>query len=213
MDNGETWGAVSTILPGLGGQAIGDGLAVDGMGRLHFVGQLRWPQGIYHATWSDGVWSEPELVYLIRESSTDDFGDRIHAHNVRLEIMRGNRLVMAFTPPPGGGVQPVLYVMTRTLDDLPEQIEPLEQSIAQAVSEVEGAEEAELSIAPEAGVEPDPQTVEGSMRATPAIAIGDVDLSARARPAQISEPIVLAAMVSLFVVAGLIAGGLVIQRR
>lgn len=47
-DAGETWSPITPIFGALHGQAF-DGLTVDGAGRVHFVGQIRYPMAIYHA--------------------------------------------------------------------------------------------------------------------------------------------------------------------
>lgn len=115
-DSGQTWSDSNRIFGELNGQA-GEGMAVDGMGRIHFFGQIRFPMAIYHAVWEDGQWSRPSIVYLIRLTSQDPVGDRIEAHRTRPVILAGNQLVLTFTdPPPDSGRR--LFYMTRTLDDL-----------------------------------------------------------------------------------------------
>ena len=121
LDRGLTWSVTEPIFDGLEGQAIGDGLATDSLGRAHFVGQIRWPQAIYHAVWDSGTWSEPNVVYLIRQDSEDEFAGRIHAHNVRLAVHSGNQLVMTFTTALGEQ-QSVLYAMQAVLDGAPETL-------------------------------------------------------------------------------------------
>jgi hypothetical protein len=117
-DAGQTWSVPIRIFGDLHGQALGDGLAIDGAGRLHFVGQIRYPQGLYHAYWNGDYWSVPSLGYLIARDAYDDIGDRIHAHNVRLAIHNGNQLVTTFTNSPGESESLVLYAMHYTLDDI-----------------------------------------------------------------------------------------------
>jgi hypothetical protein len=117
-DGGKTWQPVRRILGNLVGQALGGGLEIDSSGRVHYFAQIRYPQGIYHGIWEDGQWSIPELIYLISLNADDEFAGRIHAHNVRLAIREGKQLVVSFTDSPGvpnGG----LYVMTRTMEDIP----------------------------------------------------------------------------------------------
>jgi len=117
-DSGQTWSVPVRIFGELHGQAIGDGMAIDAAGRLHFVGQIRYPQGIYHAYWDRNYWSVPSVSYLIAQDAYDDMRDRIHAHNIRLAIRGGNQLVTTFTNSPGEKEQLVLYAMHRTLDDV-----------------------------------------------------------------------------------------------
>jgi hypothetical protein len=131
LDRGLTWSETELIFDGLEGQAIGDGLATDGLGRVHFVGQIRWPMAIYHAVWEStegstsvtapGSWSEPSMVYLIREDSQDEPAGRIGAHHVRLAVHNGNQLVMTFTTEPSSP-QSVLYAMQAGLDGVPETV-------------------------------------------------------------------------------------------
>src|SRR5207247_1489570 len=100
-DAGLTWSVSERIFGELNGQAF-DGLAVDGAGRVHFFGQIRYPQGIYHAIWDHGTWSVPDLVYLILQgdSSTEVMGDRIHAHDTVPVVRAGNQLVLTFADGP-----------------------------------------------------------------------------------------------------------------
>jgi hypothetical protein len=112
MDAGQTWSAPKRIFGDLLGQARGDGLAVDAAGRVHFVGQIRSPQGLYHAYWDQGHWSVPSLFYLISRGASDPIGNRIHAHDVRLAIRAGNQLVITFS-----NAGPVLYAMHRIPND------------------------------------------------------------------------------------------------
>lgn len=116
-DAGLTWSAPVQIFGELHGQAF-DGLAVDGSGRVHFFGQIRYPMGIYHAYWDHTQWSTPSLVYLISvDGSGEDVGERVHAHHT-LPIMRaGNQMVLTFADGPADPNRR-LFVTYRTLDDI-----------------------------------------------------------------------------------------------
>jgi hypothetical protein len=118
IDAGKTWSPPRDIFGELNGQA-GDGMAIDGAGRLHYFAQIRYPQGIYHAYWDQGRWTLPSLIYLILEGSSPDevMGDRIHAHDTFPVVRAGNQLVLTFGD---GHADPNrrLFAMTRTLDDL-----------------------------------------------------------------------------------------------
>jgi hypothetical protein len=117
-DGGQTWGETKHIFGELMGQARGDGLAIDSLGRTHFLGNIRWPTGLYHS-YFDGVrWSPTSLVYLIRISSSDETSNNIAAHDIRLTIRGGNQLVAAFSDAPGEP-QRGLFVMQHTLEDAP----------------------------------------------------------------------------------------------
>ncbi|MGD8750766.1 MAG: sialidase family protein [Anaerolineales bacterium] len=113
---GLSWNETRRIFGNLQGEAIGDGLAVDAKGRMHFVGQIRWPQAIWHAVWDQG-WTDLAITYLIAHDAFESKGSRIHAHNVRLVVRAGNQLVMTFTSSPGEGPLE-LYAMHRTLEDV-----------------------------------------------------------------------------------------------
>jgi hypothetical protein len=113
-DRGLTWSQPVFIFGDLHGQAW-DGMAVDGAGRVHFLGQIRYPQSIYHSYWDQDRWVRPELVYLIAINSNDPIGNRIHAHFLRPVFRLGNQLVVAFTP----NTRESLFVIERTLDGLP----------------------------------------------------------------------------------------------
>lgn len=117
-DYGRTWSQTTTRIFGeLNGQAA-DWLLADGAGRIHFLGQIRYPQGVYHAYWDQGHWTPPSLVYLIQRSSSEQRGDRIHAHGLRSAFRSGNQLVITFHPPISDE-DGSLYTMYRTLDDIP----------------------------------------------------------------------------------------------
>ena len=120
-DAGQTWSEPVQIFGNLHGQAF-DGLAVDGAGRVHFFGQIRYPMGIYHAYWDQTQWSTPSLVYLISEDGSEEsMGDRVHAHYTLPVVRAGNQLVLSFTDGPADPNRR-LFVTYRTLDD----ISPLE---------------------------------------------------------------------------------------
>ena len=116
-DAGRTWSPPEEIFGDLHGQAF-DGLAVDGAGRVHFLGQIRYPFGIYEAFWDKTRWSRPSLVYLIAlEGSAEGFGDRIHAHHTHPIVRAGNQLVLTFGDGPADPNRR-LFAMHRTLSDI-----------------------------------------------------------------------------------------------
>jgi hypothetical protein len=117
-DLGETWNTSRHIFGDLQGQARGDGLAVDSLGRTHFIGNIRWPTGLYYSVWDSTQWMSPVLVYLIRTNSEEDVGDRISAHDIRLAIRAGNQLVTVFGDAPGEANRG-LFTMNHTLADAP----------------------------------------------------------------------------------------------
>jgi hypothetical protein len=129
-DAGLTWSAPMRIFGELHGQAF-DGLTVDGSGRVHFFGQIRYPMGIYHAYWDQIRWSKPSLVYLIAEEGSEEgFGDRVHAHHTLPVVRAGNQLVLTFADGPADPNRR-LFVTYRTLDDvLPQQPMPLPEPVA-----------------------------------------------------------------------------------
>jgi hypothetical protein len=130
-DGGETFTSNADIFGDLQGQARGDGLAVDSLGRTHFIGNIRWPTGLYYSIWDNGRWTPPLLVYLIRESASDEPGDRISAHDIRLAVRAGNQLVVAFGDAPGEKNRG-LFVMNRMLNDAPQStVEPIPTSTPQ----------------------------------------------------------------------------------
>ena len=115
-DNGLTWSAPRQIFGELHGQA-GDGFTVDGAGRVHFLSQVRYPIGIYHALWDEDVWTSPTLVYLVAEAD-EAIGDRIHAHALSPVVRAGNQLIVTFTDGPADPNRR-LFAIHRTLDDIP----------------------------------------------------------------------------------------------
>jgi hypothetical protein len=115
-DGGLTWSAPVRILGELHGQA-GDSLTIDGAGRVHFVGQIRYPIAIYDAYWDQNQWSEPSLVYLVAEIGDEIMGDRVHAHSIKAVVRAGNQLVVTFGDPSSDPASR-LFVMYRNLDDV-----------------------------------------------------------------------------------------------
>ncbi|HSL29848.1 MAG TPA: sialidase family protein [Anaerolineales bacterium] len=116
VDAGRTWSPPEHIFGELHGQAF-DGLTLDGAGRVHFLGQIRYPMGIYHAYWDQNGWNRPSLVYMISEDGAS-LGDRVHAHHTLPVIRAGNQLVLTFADGPADPNRR-LFVMYQTLDDIP----------------------------------------------------------------------------------------------
>ena len=121
-DSGQTWSSSVQIFGELHGQAF-DGIAVDGSGRVHFFGQIRYPMGIYHAYWNQNRWSKPSLVYFIAQESLGEHSERVHAHHTLPVVRAGNQLVLTFADGPADPNRR-LFVTYRTMDD----ISPLESA-------------------------------------------------------------------------------------
>jgi hypothetical protein len=116
-DSGNSWGETRQIFGELHGQSIGDGLAIDAINRIHFLGVIRWPIALYHAYWDGNQWSLPSIVYLISSSDSNPIGERINAHFIRLAIRDGNQLVGIFTDSPGT-INAGLYSVHSTIEDI-----------------------------------------------------------------------------------------------
>lgn len=116
-DAGVTWNGPVRFMEDLNGQAF-ESLAVDGLGRVHFFGQIRYPQGIYHAIWDNGRWSSPRLIYLISTGADDPIGERIHAHHTHAAIRLGYQIVLVFANSPPEPDRK-LFEMHTTLEDVP----------------------------------------------------------------------------------------------
>lgn len=116
-DRGLTWSEETDLFGTLNGQA-GDGMAVDGNGRIHYFGQIRFPQAIYHSVWDGEGWTAPTMVYLIRANDGEEIeAGRIHAHRTYPIVHNGNELLLTFTdPPPEPGRR--LFFTSLTLDDV-----------------------------------------------------------------------------------------------
>lgn len=116
-DAGATWSPPKRIFGDLHGQA-GDTMAVDGAGRVHFLGQIRYPIAIYHSVWSAADWSPPALIYLIAQQDVaESNGRRIHAHGLNPVVRAGNQLVLTFGDGPAEPDRR-LFAMVRTLPDV-----------------------------------------------------------------------------------------------
>jgi hypothetical protein len=120
-DAGQTWTTPQRLFGTLNGQA-GDGLAIDGAGRVHYFAQIRYPQGIYHMIWDGTQWSQPSLIYLILlgEDPNEVMGDRIHAHDTLPVVRDGNQLVLTFADGPADPHRQ-LYEMHSLLNDVAPQ--------------------------------------------------------------------------------------------
>jgi len=120
-DAGATWYAPTRIFGDLQGQAF-EALITDAPGRIHYIGQIRWPKAIYHAYWNKGQWIGPRMAYLIQSTGDELYGERIHAHNMAPAIRGGNQLVVLFHPSiqdPGTNEDlQGLWTIHRTFDDL-----------------------------------------------------------------------------------------------
>lgn len=114
LDGGRTWSETERVFGELNGSA-GDSLLFDGSGNLQFLGQIRFPQGMWNMTFRDGGWENPELVYLIRLSD-DDEHQGIHIHAINAAVSQGNLLMATFTNAPSEG-HLNLYAMFRRIDD------------------------------------------------------------------------------------------------
>jgi hypothetical protein len=117
-DRGQTWSVSRRPFGELHGQAF-DGLTVDGAGRVHFVGQIRFPLAIYHAYWEQGRWTPPALIYLIAQEGEEIRGDGvvIHAHDTHPVVRAGNQLVLTLADSPGYAFRR-LFAMQRMLDGI-----------------------------------------------------------------------------------------------
>ena len=129
-DAGQTWSPPRQIFGELHGQA-GDGLAIDGAGRVHFFGQIRYPLGIYHAYWDQIEWTPPSLIYLIAQEG-EEIGDRVHAHDTLPIVRAGNQLVLTFADGPADPNRR-LFAMQRTLDDI-SHLDPVPTPVQTATS-------------------------------------------------------------------------------
>ena len=115
-DAGQTWSLPRRIFGDLHGQAF-DGLAVDGAGRVHFFGQIRYPLGIVHAYWDQNQWTPPERIYLIAQLEfVEGVTDRVHAHFTDPAVRAGDQLILTFTDPPADPDRR-LFAMHRLMDD------------------------------------------------------------------------------------------------
>jgi hypothetical protein len=134
-DAGQSWSPPRRIFGELHGQA-GDGFAVDGAGRVHFLGQIRYPVGIYHSIFDAGRWSSPSLLYQIAQGDFGEVsGDRIHAHGLNPVVRAGNQLVLTFGDGPADPNRR-LFAMHRTLADvMPSELRPMPQPATRIVDE------------------------------------------------------------------------------
>lgn len=132
-DAGQTWREPVRIFGELHGQA-GDGFTVDAQARIHYFGQIRYPQGIYHAVWDKNNWIGPQLLYSIQQGEDGGHGASIHAHNVRPAMRGGSQLVVTFTNSPAE-TERILYAIHQSIENPTQlQIAPTPSPVAQAVA-------------------------------------------------------------------------------
>ena len=147
LDRGVTWSETKRVMGNLQGQALGDGMTTDSLGRVHFFGQIRWPQGVYHTIWDPAApaagWTTPQMAYVISSSPEEGREGRYHAHSVRAGTINGNILVVTFTDEATGP----LYVIWRKLDDVP-AIEPLPTPSATPTAEATATPDVEVTATP-----------------------------------------------------------------
>jgi len=118
-DSGATWQNPVRVFGNLSGSA-GDDMVTDATGDMHYLGQIRYPQGLYQISWENGGWSLPALIYLINEDADHLIGGRIHIHYIQAAVRLGNQLVLVFTDSPGTNPR-FLYTMYRTLDGIAQE--------------------------------------------------------------------------------------------
>ncbi len=118
LDGGETWTETFRVFGELNGSA-GDSIVFDGAGNVHFLGQIRFPQGMWNIRFDGTEWQDPSLVYLIRKTSVDEH-EGIHVHAINSEVSSGNQLFATFTNSPSED-QLFLYVMQRTITDVEQE--------------------------------------------------------------------------------------------
>jgi len=83
-DGGRSWAPKEDILGGLVGSGGWDAMVADHQGNLHFVGLLRYPEGIYYAFKSvQGAWQPIRIV---------DRPDVAEGHFFQLALSNGNQL-------------------------------------------------------------------------------------------------------------------------
>ena len=147
LDRGVTWSETKRVMGNLQGQALGDGMTTDSAGRIHFFGQIRWPQGVYHTIWDpsdpEAGWTTPQMAYVISSSPEEGREGRYHAHSVRAGTINGNILVVTFTDEATGP----LYAISRKIDDV-QPIEPLPMPSATPTPEVTPTPDKEVTPTP-----------------------------------------------------------------
>ncbi len=122
-DYGTNWTPSENIqsFGDLHGQAF-DSLTVDGEGRVHFFGDIRYPQGLYQAIWDRDRWFNPSMIYLIQPGvDGQSTSTSIHVHNVKSAVLLGNQLVVTLMDPPDAA-QRRLFVINSVLKDVSAEI-------------------------------------------------------------------------------------------
>lgn len=118
-DSGTTWSQAQPIASfgTLHGQAF-DGIAVDGDGRVHYLADIRYPQGFYHAIWDKTQWLPPVRFFdILFNPDGSPAPGSIHVHYASAALRWGNQLVTVFMNSPTDP-QGKVYAMHRMLDDV-----------------------------------------------------------------------------------------------
>lgn len=122
-DGGATWPEPTRKTFGeLHGQAQGEALLADTAGVIHYIGHIRWPEGMYYLSWDAHALPEPErsppdpnIIYLMRRNSNEIAQNKVNAHGVRAALLRGNHLLATFYDRAEDGDY-ALYAMSTTLN-------------------------------------------------------------------------------------------------
>ena len=117
-DRGQTWSPKARIFGELHGQAF-ESLVADGEGRIHYFGQIRYPQGIYHTMWTDAGWSKPVLIYNLNFNAPTPAGGQVHAHYTLATVRAGNQFILTFTDSPPEPDRRLFVIHWTTDDFLP----------------------------------------------------------------------------------------------
>lgn len=124
LDGGTNWSGAYQIYPSLHSSTHSLAVASSADGIIYWLDILRYPDGVYEMQYYDRYWQDPSLIYLIHTQASEELGNRIAFHKMRLSILGGNKLKAV-------GIDEFrkeIYFMEKTLpiESIPQHSIPLE---------------------------------------------------------------------------------------
>lgn len=118
-DGGKTWASSYQIWPDLLSQTNSQATGVDADGNLFWADVLRPPNGAYLIPWGNRKWGQPEMFLFIDDNNPN----RNHAHELRMTILQGKEMYVAFQDQDHADV----WIMSLTLPAIGSEVMPVPQ--------------------------------------------------------------------------------------
>lgn len=96
FDGGRSWSPIGQLFGNMNAAAWVESFFVNPQGILHLMDFLRFPEGMYDASWDGERWSVPRLIYLTQKDAADPQGDRLRIGSISAATP-GGQVVTTFT--------------------------------------------------------------------------------------------------------------------